>query len=647
VRKVLSRLPKRKEEIKMTRSKHLLLNTKMTAGLLLLVFTLAVGGCATPVGVKQLDPKQVQRNLTANILSSDQLSSSTQQILNRANLTERFRSDPAGVLAELHKGLPTASEEDRLFALAELSYAYASGNGPQEYFFASAIYAYTFLFPNVGRTDPHRSDPRIRIAMDLYNRSLAGALTTPDGSKVAIKGGTYKIPFGEMTVTVNPNEYKWGSFELVDFVQAAELDVRGLRNRYRWPGIGASLAAGIKPIEGASIPAYTKVPPGMKVPVTAFLRIENVDEGMKAGTLTANLELYTTAEATTVNIEGRTVPIEYELSSALAYTLEGSQAYSFELKGLFSGDFSLFKDKARYQDGIFLMGPYRRGHIPIVFVHGTASSPARWAEMFNELINDPALWGHYQFWLFTYNTGNPVVYSAGILAEGLRKTVEELDPEGKDPALKKMVVIGHSQGGLLTRMTVIDTGTKIWDAFSTVPFEEVQATPEAKDILRRSMFFTPVPSVKRVVFLATPHGGSFLSGGWIGRLTSKFISLPFRLADTMTDVITMNPELRGAMRSMKEIPKSTDNMDPKSHFVQMYNSCSVNQGVTAHSIIAVKNPTDPKEKWNDGVVEYKSAHIEPVKSELVVHSGHSTQDHPETIEEVRRILLEHLKESAD
>jgi triacylglycerol esterase/lipase EstA (alpha/beta hydrolase family) len=579
-------------------------------------------------------------------LSSDELSSSTQQILNRADLTDRFRSDPSGVLAELHKGLPTASEADRLFALAELSYAYASENGPQEYFFASAIYAYTFLFPKVGRTDPNRSDPRIRIAMDLYNRGLAGALTTPDRSHVLIKGGTYKIPFGELTVTVNPDEFSWGSFELVDFVQAAELDVRGLRNRYRWPGIGAPLAASLKPIEGASIPAYTKIPPRLKVPVTAFLRLEGIDEGMKAGTLTGNLELYTTGETTTVNIDGRTVPIEYELSSAMAYTLEGSRVYSSELKGLFSGDFSLFKDKARYQDGIFLMGPYRPGQIPVVFVHGTASSPARWAEMFNELGNDPALWGYYQYWVFTYNTGNPVVYSAGILADGLRKTVEELDPDGKDPALRKMIVIGHSQGGLLTKLTVVDSGTKAWDVFSDVPFEDLQASPETKESLRRSLFFAPVPSVKRVVFISTPHGGSFVAGGWIGRLTGEFISLPFRFVDAMKEVITLNPHLSG-VHSLKEIPRSTDAMDPKSRFVQMYNTVPIAPGVTPHSIIAVKNPNDPKEKWNDGVVEYKSAHIEPVKSELIVHSTHSVQDKPEAIEEVRRILLEHLRESAD
>ena len=168
------------------------------------LFLLFLSGCATPVGVKHLDPKQVQRNLTTNILSSDELSAPTQQILNRANFLISSNQTQPQFLQTSIKGLPTATETDRLFALAELSYAYASEKGPREYFFASAIYAYSFLFPTVGRTDPNRSDPRVRIAMDLYNRSLAEALTTPDRLHVLIEGGNYKVPFGDLTVTVNP-----------------------------------------------------------------------------------------------------------------------------------------------------------------------------------------------------------------------------------------------------------------------------------------------------------------------------------------------------------------------------------------------------------------------------------------------------------
>jgi hypothetical protein len=68
--------------------------------------------------------------------------------------------------------------------------------------------------------------------------------------------------------------------------------------------------------------------------------------------------------------------------------------------------------------------------------------------------------------------------------------------------------------------------------------------------------------------------------------------------------------------------------------------------VTAHSIIAVDDD-EPLAESGDGVVKYASAHIEGVESELVVRSPHSgMQAEPATVEEVRRILLEHSATSA-
>ena len=181
---------------------------------------------------------------------------------------------------------------------------------------------------------------------------------------------------------------------MVHFKQAAELGVRGLRNRYRWPGIGAPLTAGIEPVAGLSNTAYSLVDPDVKVPVTMFLRLENLEEGLKSGTVRGHLELHTTEASTSVTINGRQVPLEFEMSSALAHTLEGSAMYKLELKGLLSGDFSLpIKNVSRFRDDVLLLSPYQPGRIPVVFVHGTASSPARWAEMLNELQNDPDLWG--------------------------------------------------------------------------------------------------------------------------------------------------------------------------------------------------------------------------------------------------------------
>jgi hypothetical protein len=112
----------------------------------------------------------------------------------------------------------------------------------------------------------------------------------------------------------------------------------------------------------------------------------------------------------------------------------------------------------------------------------------------------------------------------------------------------------------------------------------------------------------------------------------------------LQEVFQRSPEAV-ANRSLKDdIPRSTDNMDPDSQFIKTYASIPIAPGVIAHSIIAVVNPEDPKEDWNDGVVAYSSAHLEGVASELIVHSGHSTQEEPQSIEEVRRILLENLKE---
>jgi pimeloyl-ACP methyl ester carboxylesterase len=612
-------------------------------GIALLIILAIIAGCATPVGVKRLDPKTVQRTLTANVLTNGSLSPFTAQILNRFGMQEEFKHQPAEVIAKIHKGLPGVSESDRLFALAELSFFYATQSHDQTQFLAAACYAYAFLYPDDAEAFPDSVDPRYRTAIDLYNRSIAEGLMSADGVEVMLKPGAYKLPFGTLNLYVNETEFQWGAYHLVHFKQAAELGVRGLRNRYRWPGIGAPLTASIEPMEGVDNAAFSLLVPNIKVPVTIFLRLDNISEEIRSGTIFGHLDLHTIEETTTVAIKGNQVPLEFEQSSALAYTLEGSAMYSLELKGLLSGDFSLpVKNVARFRDDLFLMAPYVPGRIPVVLVHGTASSPARWAEMVNELQNDPLLWGRYQFWLFTYNSGNPIAYSGGILAEALRSVVAKFDPEGKDPALKKMVIIGHSQGGLLTRLMVTDSGTQFWDNVFSVPFEQMQATPETRAIIKRSMFYTPLPFVHRVVFIATPHRGSFVSGGWIGQLAGKFISLPFKLLNPLQEVLVQNPQA-SAFRSMKDIPRSTDNMDPKNQFIKTLSAMPIASGVMAHSIIAVKNPDDPKEEWNDGVVEYSSAHLDGVESEMIVYSGHSTQSEPQTIEEVRRILLDNLQ----
>jgi hypothetical protein len=62
--------------------------------------------------------------------------------------------------------------------------------------------------------------------------------------------------------------------------------------------------------------------------------------------------------------------------------------------------------------------------------------------------------------------------------------------------------------------------------------------------------------------------------------------------------------------------------------------------VGSNSVIGVLGE-GPVEQGADGVVEYRSAHLDGVDSEKVVRSGHSVQNNPDAIEEVKRILRVH------
>lgn len=88
---------------------------------------------------------------------------------------------------------------------------------------------------------------------------------------------------------------------------------------------------------------------------------------------------------------------------------------------------------------------------------------------------------------------------------------------------------------------------------------------------------------------------------------------------------------------------SVSAMEPGSPLAKGLAQTPLAPGVSGHSIIAVEGD-GPMEDGNDGVVAYKSAHLEGMESEFIVRSGHSCQSNTHTIQEVRRILLVHATE---
>ena len=175
--------------------------------------------------------------------------------------------------------------------------------------------------------------------------------------------------------------------------------------------------------------------------------------------------------------------------------------------------------------------PYRPGLIPVVFVHGTGSSTGPVGGDVQPTARPTRRYAsRFQFWFFQYDSGNPIALSALRLREALSTAVARLDPDGKDPALRQMVLIGHSQGGLLVKMQVISTGDRLWNAVSRKPLDELELSDQTRDLFRRGLFVEPVPEVARVIFVCTPHRGSFVAGRRIlANLTRQLLTLPFTL----------------------------------------------------------------------------------------------------------------------
>ncbi|MGR8979483.1 MAG: esterase/lipase family protein [Gammaproteobacteria bacterium] len=490
-----------------------------TKAVVLGFISLIVIGCATPVGINPVDIQTGYRLNTESAISVGQPSEASKTFLRRNGLIDRFESEPATVLAELHAGLKPTGDEDGLFTLAELSFLHAQDTDDRTYFLACAVYAWSLLFPgDASAVQLKASDPRLRLAYDLYNQGVSLGLAAPeenydDEIEVQLKPGEYKLPFGTLQLTMDESGLSWGGYQLERFISTVSLEIRGLRNRYRSPGLGSSLAASISAGHAsAKTVGWERLGPRTKVPVTAILRLEHARASLAGGHLSGQIEVYAADQASSVTVDGRQQPIESDPTAALAYQLNDSPLYALEIAsflrgGLFSG--AIPKDRA--QDGLFTLHPYRPGKIPVVLVHGTASSPARWAELINELEGDPRVREKFQIWVFLYDSGFAVPYSAGRLRSALTNALQEFDPEGKDPVLQRMVVIGHSQGGLLTKFTAIDSDTRFWDLISSKPFNEIKVNPETRALLQRSVFPTPLPFVKRVVFNSTPHHGAILA----------------------------------------------------------------------------------------------------------------------------------------
>lgn len=601
---------------------------KRGTGAVALTVALALAACKSPIGVDEVGFEPVYRELSANVLDGGQLSLECRQNLAYFGLDEEFGHDPGATITKLEVINQRERVRELEVQLAELSYWLAKRDGDQGRFLAAAIHAYLYLFGTGFHAAPNPYSPRFRLACDIYNRGLAGAFLTPAGG-VDLVDCEVETPRGTVAVRATRPGFPWGAEVFSEFLPTDAFRVRGLRERLRDPGLGVPLiavqtagsAAGLDPeFLGRQV----------KLPATAFLHLHGGLDEFIEGELEATLELHLGLDVASVQVGQEQVPLEADLTAPLAHALEASKVWGFGTSGFRNSAVSGF------EAGVFMLQPYQKGKIPLVLIHGTASSPATWAQTINSIQAHWRIRSNYQVWLALYNTGNPILYSASIVRQKLQELHDELDPAGTDTELSNMVIVGHSQGGLVTRLLVSESEDRIWDSVFDVSFEAYQLEPDVRTFLVETIFFEPLPFARRAVFISTPHRGSYMAGGWIGKFARKLVSLPGNLVDLARHA-DLPPELR-------QIPTSVENMDPDNRFVRVLAELPFGPGVRLNSIVAVEPGQEPVEEGNDGVVEYSSAHLDQAESELIVRYSHSCQGRPETIEELSRILIEHVEE---
>ena len=604
---------------------------------LLLALAVLVAGCTTPIGVRQVDIRDAYLGSIAGPPAGETTHSATTVILHRFNLTEKYRTDPTAALRILHDKALKDHRRDILFALTELSYIEAerlkrSGDAGErrrapDCFLLTAVYAYHAILDTDLEPTPSLFDRRLQRAIDLYNFALWRGLATGEKGAIEFREDIRQLPVGSIAMRVDRRHFPWDLERFERFEAADGYAIRGLSVRNRNDGLGMPLIA-VRRAEGKSLFG------SQAIPATAFLRLPGNLAKTGPGTIEATLELHSAFAGDTVDVNGRDVPLEKDTSIPVAYKLSEEEIWSFGIDAFLG----------RLQDvpsRLFRFQPYDPERIPVIFVHGTLSSPVWWAEMINTLNSDPVIGRKYQFWYFFYNSSRLITVSALDLRKAIVAEAEKLDPGGTAAAMQQMVVIGHSQGGLLAKLTAVDSGDRLLKTVIRGSLEDLDTSRENREMIKDNMVITPVPSVRRLVFISTPHRGSYLSRSLARNLVQRIITLPVGLVQGLEGIYGfLTDNVRHHWQG--KIPTSVDAMSPDDPLLQAIAETPLPSGVTGHSIIAIDDPEDQPPDGHDGVVEYRSAHLDGMASELIVRSGHSCQDRPETIEEVRRILLEHL-----
>jgi len=630
----------------------------------LICFTLLVlathSGCATTyLANRKIRDNPLSEQLRLATYKGPQISERTMNTLRRFDLEDSYQHDHDQCFQYIRRRVAEHPDGELIYALSELSYvegkrAERIGDTADalNHFGVALTNSYDYLFSEDLERSRNVYDPQFRAVCDLYNESLEDTLRLLCQNNNIQPGQSYTIRTPDRDFVVRTAmRGNWQPDEFARYEFVSDYEIETLRNRHTTYGLGVPLIAVRRtPGDSGQEPREEYYPQGLSYSVTALMRCIEPEDGRRPGEArTCVLEFFDPLTANQIQLAEHWVPLETDLTTPLAFFLDSPEfrKRNRATEGLINPHGS------QQQRGLYMLEPYDPSRIPVLMVHGLWSSPMTWMDMFNDLRSFPEVRERYQFWFYLYPSGQPFWISATQLRSDLVAMRDAFDQGRRDAALDQMVLVGHSMGGLVSRMQTIDSGDDFWSIVSDQPaataaeaVTKIRGPNEDRHKLVSTLFFKPSHSVKRVITIGTPHRGSDFANDYTRWLARKIIRLPAMSVNIGTRLALQNPSLFRDSELLT-VANAIDSLSPESPIFPVMLRAKRATGVKYHNIIGVlEDPSFfvPRGR-NDGVVAYESATMDDVESELIVNADHtSIHMTPKAIFEVRRILLEHLEE---
>lgn len=655
----------------------------------LLALLVSSSGCVTSRYLQSRPFRDNALSTSLNLMQwkGPEVSERTQGTLRRFGLSETYDQDCQVCIGKLRGLNQNDLDSELTYAISELAYVEGKkserrgrASDAMNHYGIALTTSYRYLFSEELSDVRNQYDPQFRAVCDLYNESLEDLLRVLCSENRLRPGQTYTIQTADRKFVIRTEmRGAWSPDEFDRYEFVSDFDIKTLRNRHTTFGLGVPLVAVRKP--RGDDPREKYYPEGLSYSVTALLRCSTgagnpyatashsdalspntstklaahhvADPNLLAGdnlpasapdeTPICVLEFFDPLRANQIKLGDDWVPLETDLTTPLAYFLDSDEYRKRDraTEGL------LDPDDAQLKRGLYMLEPYDPNRIPVLMVHGLWSSPLTWMDMFNDLRSFPEIRQRYQFWFYLYPSGQPFWLSATQLRSDLFAMRQTFDATGQDRAIDNTVLVGHSMGGLIARMQTIDSGDDFWNILTDQPREKLRGPPDDVNKLVSALDFRPNKSVSRVVTIGTPHRGSTLANSATRWLAGKIIKLPKIAVSTGSRLTRANPGFFRDTRLLTEA-NAVDSLAPDSPIFPVLMRAKKAKHVRFHNIIGVLE--DPpllagRGHRGDSVVEYASAKMDDVESELVIDANHtSIHMTGKAIFEVRRILLEHLQE---